>query len=105
MSEKVLSKSPEADFFIGGTWGDAIHWSAPEEFKDIQEGKKFKAYGFKSIFQKKPKVGDTLCGEFIKSWIIFEIVSFKRESNPADMFWIEAIPIDQVIKEEFRDDS
>ena len=85
-----------ADYTIGGDWGDAIHWSDPEQFQQsITHETTFRVYGFKSSI---PRVGDTLKGEFIKSWMWFTFVSVEPCGDPPDMFFADVRCIKQEMK-------
>lgn len=82
---------------VGGVWGDAINWINPSLFeKGITTESRYGVIGWK---QKKPEVGDTLKGEFAKSWIYFEFVEVEKYYDPPDMFRGVVRPIRQEMKE------
>jgi hypothetical protein len=87
----------EADFEIGGGWGDAIDWSGKEQFdkQPLNSDQTFACHGWKSTH---PKVGQTLKGEFVKSWMIFEFTEIEPCGDPADMFFAKVRPIRQILK-------
>jgi hypothetical protein len=86
----------KADYKTGeGLWGNNIGWSQPEQFQKISDHKTFKVYGH---CPRIPKVGQTLLGEFVNSWIKFEFVEVRPCGNPSDMFFAEVKPIEQVMK-------
>ena len=80
-------------------WGNNIIWMFPEEFDkwDGSEDTLFTATGHK---RRRPKVGDTLVGEFTESFITFEFVEVKLYSNPRDMFMAKVKPISQEDKKD-----
>ena len=88
----------EADYKIGGAWGNAINWMNPDDFsKSIETEKdRFSVVGWK---RNRPKVGNTLVGEFEKSFIFFEFTKVDYQSNPPDMFFGEVKAIKQEMKE------
>ena len=89
----------KADFKIGGIWGNCIFWFNEEEFEgDISEDSLFTVCGFKSYPSRVPKAGDTLLGEFEKSWIKFEFVEINRKLDPSDQFCGKVKPIEQQLK-------
>lgn len=95
---------PKADYTVGGIWGDAIQWNSPEQFntsKPYTSETKFSVVGWK---QKITRVGETLVGEFERSFMLFKFVSVRECLNPSDMFFAEVSPIQQVKKEVISDD-
>lgn len=93
----------KGDFEIGGVWGDKIEWSGDNDFGSMSEKSIFRVMGFKSatILSKKsniPKAGNTIVGEFEKSYIKFEIIEIDWQNNPQDMFFANVKPIDQRFK-------
>lgn len=85
------------EYEIGGGWGDSIEWFGPEQFDDrpITDESKFQVVGWKA---RRPKISDTLKGEFEKSWVWFKFVSVDYKSNPPDMFFATVTPIKQEVK-------
>lgn len=90
----------EADFKIHGGWGDHIEWLSPEQFqKEFTEKTLFSVYGHSFTI---PKKGQTLIGEFKRSFMKFEFVSVERESDPPDMFFGKVKIIGQFLKESIQ---
>lgn len=87
----------EYDFKVGGGWGNAINWCGTEQFekKELNVDNIFDCHGWKDI---KPKVGQTLLAEFVKSWMLFEFVEVKPCGDPQDMFFAKVKPINQYKK-------
>ena len=85
----------KADFYIHGGWGNHVEWSN-KDFSHVNlNTDTVGVYGHMPI---KPKVGDTLIGEFEKSFIKFEFVSVKYPGDPQDMFFGEVKAIEQEMK-------
>lgn len=70
---------------IGGSWGNHIHWSKPEQFKESLHSPRsdFEVYGHKPII---PKEGDILEGKLKKGLARFVFSEVKRHFDPPDMF-------------------
>jgi len=87
-----------ADFDVGGGWGNAINWSGTEQFDKhpLAPESRFNCHGWKWT---KPKVGQTLKAEFVRSWMIFEFVEVKPCGDPPDMFFAVVKPIRQISKQ------
>lgn len=93
---KNIKAAPLADFKIGGGWGDAINWNGNEQFNcQWQFGQKFECHGWKSPM---PREGQTLCGEFTKSWCLFKFVKVKPCGDPPDMFFATVRLTEQILK-------
>lgn len=91
-----MSKKPEADYSIGGGWGDAIQWNHdPDKLMELFPGAEFEVIGWKDV---KPVVGQTLVGEFTKSWVVFEFTRVREYRDPPDMFNATVRAIEQVPK-------
>lgn len=94
-----MSAQPlKGDYKVGGGWGDAINWFPDsKQFKTtpLAEGAKYGVVGWKS---RIPQVGQTLLAEFTGSWVLFEFIEVKPQTNPSDMFFATVTPIDQVMK-------
>ena len=85
----------KADFYIHGGWGNHVSWSS-RSFDGINlNTDTVSVNGHMPI---KPKVGDTLIGEFEKSFIKFEFVSVEYPGDPPDMFFGEVKAIEQEMK-------
>ena len=82
-----------ADYKLGGFWGCHVSLSDPKNFDPNAES--IRVYGHHPV---RPKVGDTLMGEFQKSFIKFKFVKVKYCHDPADMFFAEVKAIDQEMK-------
>ena len=73
------------EYEIGGGWGNAINWFPDNQFNEpFGPDKTFRVIGWKP---RIPRVGDTIKGEFEKSWIWFEFVEVERCGDPRDMFF------------------
>lgn len=82
-----------ADFKIGGGWGNHINWFSPSEFG--KETAYYSVYGHKPNI---PRVGQTLMGEFEKSFIKFEFIQVEQETDPPDMFFGKVKAIERILK-------
>lgn len=85
-----------ADFKIHSGWGDHIEWLRPEQFNLGFDGIEFDVHGH---LRKIPNVGDTLVGEFKRSFVKFKFVSVRRMSDPQDQFFGKVVAIEQEMKE------
>lgn len=80
---------------IGGTWGARVSWDDPVQFN--------KPFDTRTIFTcnghytPRPRVGDTLKGEFEKSIIWFVFTKVKNCLDPTDQFFAEVKPTRQVM--------
>lgn len=92
----MVDKELRADYEIGGGWGNKIGWMDPKQFEGpIGYDTVFGVVGWKL---HRPKVGDTLLGEFERSWMLFEFVTVDYKSDPPDMFFADVKIIKQVLK-------
>ncbi len=85
----------KADYRIHGGWGDHIEWLHPEDFESLNENSVISVWGH--LFEI-PRIGQTLMGEFKKSFIKFEFVEVERMPDPPDMFFAKVKPIEQEMK-------
>ena len=85
----------QASFTIHGGWGNHISWSNKDFSKVRLDKDTLRVNGHMTV---KPKVGDTLMGEFEKSFIKFEFVSVEYCFDPPDMFFGEVRAIEQEMK-------
>ena len=87
---------------IGGGWGDSIQWQHPERFmkEELTSESLFAVYGFK---QKMPKIGDTLIGEFTKSYMHFVFTEVEPCTDPSDMFFATVRLTGQNLKDDKND--
>lgn len=85
----------EANYEMGGHWGNAIQWSTEPEWNELNDNRKAKVVGWK---QRKPKVGETLMVECQRSWLIFEFKKIEHCGDPPDMFFADVEIIRQVMK-------
>jgi len=95
--EPKVGPMPEADHEIGGGWGYHISWALGVKWDGINKNSILKATGHLPP-RLMPKKGETLRGEFVNSWIVFEVVNVERERDPPDMFWLDVKPVLQVLK-------
>jgi len=85
----------QADYTIHSGWGNHIEW-INSDFSNIDFNTDLiEVYGH---MPNKPKVGDTLMGEFQRSFIKFEFVEVSYPGNPPDMFFGKVKTIDQEMK-------
>lgn len=93
----TTSMEIEADYSIGGGWGDCIEWSGHDQFDYIplSDGSLFRCHGWKN---RIPNKGSTLKAEFRKSWMIFEFKEVKPCRDPRDMFFAKVTPVKQILK-------
>lgn len=77
------------DFTLGGGWGRHVSLFNAAEFNVHQP---VRVWGH---FQPRPKVGQTLVGEFQKSLIKFRFESVEYCRDPPDMFFAVVRAIDQ----------
>ena len=89
----------QADYSMGGTWGDAINWNGVEQFDKtpLVPESRFRCHGWKYT---KPKVGQTLKAEFARSWVLFEFVEVEPCCDPPDMFFATVKPVQRLLKTE-----
>lgn len=88
----------KADFKIHYAWGDHIEWWSEEDWNKIDLNKDtVRVWGHMPI---KPRVGNTLMGEFEKSFIKFEFVSVEHVPDPPDMFFADIKAIEQEMKDQ-----
>jgi len=87
-----------ADFEIGGGWGNHISWWT-NDWSEIDFNKDtVEVYGHMPV---RPKKGQTILGHFHRSDILFKIVSIEYKNDPPDMFFAKVKAIDQQMKKEF----
>jgi hypothetical protein len=93
---KINNQLMEADYYLGGSWGDKIQLLEPEKMSSLDlNNDTVPVVGWKS---PRPSVGQTLCGEFEKSWIKFEFVNVRLCADPQDMFFADVKACAQVMK-------
>jgi len=85
-----------ADFKICSAWGARIMWSNRKQFQELDLNKDL--FDVDGHYTPVPRVGQTLIGEFEKSFIKFEFVEVKRYSDPPDMFSATVKCIEQEMK-------
>jgi len=87
----------QGDYEIGGRWGNHVSLWDKDKFSNTDlDTQLVRVYGHKSI---RPHKGQTLIGEFRKSFIKFEFVKVDLCAEPQDMFFADVKAIDQIIKE------
>jgi len=85
-----------ANYELGGGWGHHISLMNKDSFHKVNLSKEtVKVYGH---ITPRPSVGQTIIGEFQKSYILFEFVDIKYCADPPDMFFAEIKAIDQELK-------
>ena len=88
----------ESDYHIHFGWGDHIEWLNPEQFeKPMTRKSEIRVWGHLS---DKPKKGQTLLGEFKRSFMKFEFIEVEYNSDPPDMFFATVKFVKQFIKKE-----
>jgi hypothetical protein len=83
-----------ADFTIHSGWGNHVEWLDDLSKIDLNKDT-VRVYGH---MPRKPKKGDTLIGEFQRSFIKFEFVSVEYPGDPPDMFFGDVKAIEQEMK-------
>ena len=86
----------KADYTIHSGWGDHIDWNDPKEFSQKSLDKD--TFGVNGHLPIIPQKGDTLLGEFEKSFIKFKFVEVERCLDPNDMFFGTVKAIQQEMK-------
>jgi hypothetical protein len=79
------------------TRNSILTWTNIEQFekRPLADGELYDMVGF---LWTKPKVGQTVCAEFERSWIQFEFVEVNPCRDPHDMFFAKVKPIKQELK-------
>lgn len=85
----------EADFEIGGHWGDRLEWTEEPDWENLTEESVLHMAGWKT---PHPKVGQTMKVEMQNSWMLFEFIEIKPCKDPRDMFFAKVKPIKQEMK-------
>lgn len=86
----------KGDYKLGGGWGCHVSLSNPDEFSQIDlNTQTVRVYGH---ITPRPRVGQTLVGEFQKSFIKFEFVNVEYCHDPQDMFFAEVKAVAQEMK-------
>lgn len=86
----------KGDYTLGGGWGDHIDLAYPREFHLLDLNKDIvKLYGHTPY---RIKVGDTVLGDFQKSWILFKVKKIEYMRDPTDMFFADTVVIKQQLK-------
>lgn len=85
----------EADYTIHSGWGDHIEWMTMDWSKVNLDSDLLSVYGH---ITPRPKVGQTLMGEFEKSFLKFEFVKVEYCRDPDDMFFGDVKAIEQEMK-------
>lgn len=91
---KRRSEIPEHQHVIGGFWGNHMRFSDSEA---NTEGY-FRLWGHKP-FHDRPKEGQIIKAEFMRSWVWLEITNVEWCGNPNDMYFLDAYPVFQEMKE------
>jgi len=84
-----------ADYTIGGYWGNHIEWLVDDWSKVNFNEDTLEVAGHTPI---RPEKGQTIMGEFNKSWIKFKFIEVRYCSEPNDMFFAKVKAIDQEMK-------
>jgi len=86
----------KGDYQLGGGWGHHVSLENERNFHKINLNEQtVRVYGH---ITPRPKEGQTLVGEFQKSFIKFEFVDVKYCADPPDMFFAEVKAIEQELK-------
>lgn len=85
----------EADYKIHTGWGDHIEWMSTDWDKVNLGSDLLSVYGH---MIRRPNIGQTLMGEFEKSFIKFEFVDVEYCHDPDDMFFGKVKAISQEMK-------
>ena len=85
------------DFRLGGGWGRHVSLFHPESFHTIDLAREpVRVWGH---WLPRPKVGQTLVGEFQRSHLKFRFEKVELCRDPPDMFFAEVRAVEQVMKE------
>jgi len=86
----------QGDYKLGGGLGFHIGLSDSKSFHKINLNEEtVRVYGH---YTPRPKIGQTLVGEFQKSFIEFEFVDVEYCADPPDMFFANVKAIGQELK-------
>lgn len=85
---------------IGNNPEFSIHWSNPDVFKNPNDKSRFFIHGFINdiLIYNMPEIGSVIIGDFKMSSIEFKLIKIHRDTDPADRFTGEVIPIKQIMK-------
>jgi hypothetical protein len=92
----MSSLDMQADFTIHDGWGNHIDWNVDDWSRVDFDKDLLGVYGHIS---PRPRKGQTLLGEFVRSFILFEFVSVEYCSDPPDMFFGRVKAIKQTMKD------
>lgn len=87
----------KADYTIHTGWGDHVEWNGVKWGNVNLDRDTLPVYGH---MPRPPRKGDTLMGEFTKSWVKFEFVEVSYPGDPPDMFFGKVKAIEQEMKQE-----
>lgn len=91
---------PPREYKLGQTgfesWGNHVSLLDFDGFSKLDLNRELvPVYGH---LERRPRVGDTLVGEFQRSHITFRFESVDHMDDPPDMFFAKVRAIDQVMK-------
>ena len=87
----------KGDYTLGGSWGNHISLMDSKGFSGLDLNTAAAAVSGHTT--PRPKVGQTLVGEFQKSFIKFKFIEVKYCEDPPDMFFAKVKAIEQQRKE------
>jgi len=74
-----------------------LHWTNTEQFDRLPLGPD-QSYDMVGWMWDKPRVGQTVCVEMQRSWVLYEFVEINPCRDPHDMFFAKVKPIEQKLK-------
>ena len=89
----MRAAKPEHQHAIGGFWGNHMRFFDKEPNADGS----FRLWGHKP-FDEFPQVGQIIKAEFVRSWVWLEITKVEQQSEPRDMYFLDAYPVFQEMK-------
>lgn len=90
---KARTAKPDYQHVIGGFWGNHMRFFNTEPSADGA----FRLWGHKP-FDDFPRVGQIIKAEFKRSWVWLEITKVDQQSEPRDMYFLDAYPVFQEMK-------
>jgi len=90
---KMRAVKPDHQHIIGGVWGNHMRFFDTEPRADGS----FRLWGHK-LRDDFPCVGQIVKAEFRRSWVWLEITNVDWQSEPSDMYFLNAYPVFQEMK-------
>lgn len=86
----------QGDYELGGGWGARVSLTYPNNFSSLNLNTDL--VDVNGHYTPRPSVGQTLVGEFEKSYIKFEFIEVKYCRDPDDMFFAKVKAVEQKMK-------